>query len=121
MSTFSPGTPATSAHPLMAPTPDRPRPTNGVALTAMIFGIVGGVTGIWSIIPVTGYISAGIAAPLLLVAVICGHIGQYRAKRNGGVGRWQALSAVLLGYIILAFVIITSVVWTFFLFAGAVI
>jgi len=95
-------------------------PSNGIAITAMIFGIVGAVTGIWTIVPVTGYFSAAIAFPLLLTAVICGHIGQSRAKRLGGAGRWSALSGILLGYITLAYAVATSIAWTVFLFIGSI-
>jgi hypothetical protein len=94
-------------------------PSNGVALTAMIFGIVGAVVGIWAVVPITGYFSASIAFPLSLTAVICGHIGASRAQRLRGVGRAQALTAVILGYASIAVTFVASAVWTVLLFVGA--
>ena len=94
-------------------------PRNGVALTAMILGIVGASVGFWAVVPVTGYLSAALGFPLALAAVICGHIGRSRAKRVGGVGRIQALVGFLLGYASIAFMVVASAAWTVFLFVGA--
>lgn len=106
--------------PVQALSPASSRPSNGVALTAMILGIIGAVTGVWAIIPVTGYFSAAIALPLVLAAVICGHIGSSRAKRIHGVGRGFARTGIIAGYATLAFDILVSAAWTIFLFVGAV-
>lgn len=106
--------------PVQALPPAPSRPSNGVALTAMILGIVGAVTGVWAIIPVTGYFSAAVALPLVAAAVICGHIGNSRAKRIQGVGSGFARTGIILGYATLAFVIVASVAWTVFLFVGSV-
>lgn len=120
----APQAPPLTAAPQPAPVAHYPQPvpapTNGVALTAMIFGIVGAVVGFWAVVPITGYLSAAFGFPLALTAVICGHIGQSRAKRLGGVGRVQALVAVLTGYLSLAVMIIASAAWTIFLFVGTV-
>lgn len=106
------------------PLPFQPQPvsapSNGVALTAMILGIVGAVVGFWAVIPITGYFSAAFGFPLALAAVICGHIGRGRAKRLGGVGRVQSLVGFLLGYASIAVMVIASAAWTVFLFVGAV-
>lgn len=94
--------------------------SNGVALTAMILGIVGAVVGFWAVVPITGYLSAAFGFPLALAAVICGHIGRSRSKRVGGVGRIQALVGFILGYVSIAVMVIASAAWTLFLFVGAV-
>jgi hypothetical protein len=86
----------------------------------MIFGIVGAVVGFWAVVPITGYLSAAFGFPLALTAVICGHIGQARSQRRNGVGRIQALVAVILGYLSLAVMVLASAAWTVFLFIGAV-
>lgn len=95
-------------------------PSNGVALTAMILGIVGAFVGFWAIIPITGYFSSAFGFPLALAAVICGHIGRGRSKRVNGVGRIQALVGFILGYLAIAVMVIASAAWTLFLFVGAV-
>ncbi len=97
-----------------------PTPTNPVALTGMIFGIVGAAAAFWSIVPITGYLSAAIAFPLLVVAVVCGHIGRTRARHLGRIGARQALAAIILGYASLAVSILACAAWTLFLFVGAV-
>ncbi len=106
------------------PLPFQPQPvsapSNGVALTAMILGIVGAVVGFWAIIPITGYFSAVFGFPLALAAVICGHIGRGRSKRLGGVGRVQSLVGFLLGYVSIAVMVVASAAWTVFLFVGSV-
>ncbi|WP_372968684.1 hypothetical protein [Microbacterium sp.] len=94
-------------------------PSNGVALTAMILGIVGAVAGFWAVVPITGYFSAAFGFPLAVAAVICGHIGRARSKRVGGVGRIQALVGFLLGYVSIAVMVIASAAWTVFLFIGS--
>src|SRR4051812_10966186 len=89
-------------------------PTNGLAITAMISGIVGAASGFWAIIPITGYFSAAIAFPLCVVAVICGHLGRARSRRLGGIGRRQAMAGIILGYVSIAVVVIASAAWTVF-------
>lgn len=108
------------APPPIAYQPQPAAPSNGVALTAMILGIVGAVVGFWAIIPITGYLSAAFGFPLALAAVICGHIGRGRSKRVNGVGRIQALVGFILGYLSIAVMVIASAAWTLFLFVGAV-
>jgi hypothetical protein len=109
---------------LPQPVPYHPQrianPSNGVALTAMILGIVGAVVGFWAIIPITGYFSAVLGFPLALAAVICGHIGRARSKHVHGVGRIQALVGFILGYLSIAVMVVASAAWTLFLFVGAV-
>ncbi len=121
MTIQSPQNPASVAHlqPVPYRRPEVVAPSNGVALTAMIFGIIGAVVACGAIIPITGYFSAGIGFPLALTAVICGHIGQSRSKRLG-VGRVHALVGVILGYLSIAFMAIASAAWTVFLFVGAI-
>lgn len=112
------------AQPVPQPVPSYPQPiaapSNGVALTAMILGIVGAIVGCWAVIPITGYLSAAFGFPLALAAVICGHIGRGRSKRVDGVGRIQALVGFILGYLSIAVMVIASAAWTLFLFVGAV-
>jgi hypothetical protein len=112
--------PVDQPQPVLYYPPQAVAPTNNVALTAMIFGIVGAVVGIWAVVPITGYLSAAFGFPLTLTAVICGHIGQARSRRRNGVGRAQAVVAVILGYLSLAVMAIASAAWTLFLFVGAV-
>jgi hypothetical protein len=120
MSTQSPqpatlleSTPAPYQRPQIVP------PNNGLAITAMIFGIVGAAAGFWAIIPITGYFSAAIAFPLSVVAVICGHLGRAQSKRISGIGRRQAMAGIILGYVSIAIMVTASAAWTVFLFVAA--
>lgn len=90
--------------------------SNGVGVTGMVLGILGAVVGFWAIVPIVGYVAAGFGLPLALAAIICGHIGQARAKRIGGIGRGQARAAVILGYSSSAIMVIASLVWTVLMF-----
>ena len=119
MDTQSPQFPALVESAPPAPYNPPVAPSNGLAITAMIFGIVGAAVGFWAIIPLTGYFSAAVAFPLSVVAVICGHLGRARSKRLSGVGRRQALSGIILGYAAIAVMVIASAAWTVFLFVGA--
>lgn len=93
-------------------------PSNGIALTSMIFGIIGAVVGFWAIVPVAGYVSATLGFVPALVAVICGHIGFSRSKRLGGIGRRHALAGLITGYGAIVVMAVASVLWTVLLFAA---
>ncbi|GAA2934582.1 hypothetical protein GCM10010458_17610 [Microbacterium luteolum] len=108
-----------SASPAPYAPPQHVAPSNGLAITAMIFGIVGAAVGFWAIIPITGYFSAAVAFPLSVVAVICGHLGRGRSQRLNGAGRKQAMAGIILGYASIAVMVIASAAWTVFLFVGA--
>lgn len=93
-------------------------PSNGVAITSMVLGIIGAVVGFWAIVPVAGYVSACLGFIPALVAVICGHVGLSRSKRLAGVGRRHAIAGLITGYAAIAVMFIATVVWTLILFVG---
>jgi hypothetical protein len=93
-------------------------PANGVAITAMVFGIIGAVVGFWAIVPVAGYISASLGFVPALVAVICGHIGLSRSKKLAGIGRKHAITGIITGYGSIGIMAVATLVWTLVLFTS---
>jgi hypothetical protein len=66
-----------------------PAPTNGLAVAALVCGILGFFTGL-SAIP----------------AVICGHVALSQLRRTGGEGRGMAIAGLVTGYIVIGFVVL---------------
>lgn len=100
--------PAPYIAPLMyAPAP----PSNGLAITSMILGIVGLVIGIWSPIPVIGLFSAFFGFLPAAVAVILGHIGLSRSRQLNGTGHGQAIAGFVTGYVTLAVILAVTAFW----------
>lgn len=60
-----------------------PPPTNGLAIGALVAGIVG-----WSVLP---FISS-------IVAIILGHVALVQIRRTGEQGKGMALAGLILGY-----------------------
>lgn len=94
------------------------QPSNGLAVTAMVLGIVAVVIGGWTPVPVLGLAAAGLAFVPAVLAVIFGHVGLNRARSIGGVGRSQAIAGLWTGYITLGIIVVTTAVW-FILIAAA--
>src|SRR5690606_276960 len=94
-----------------APAYPQARPTNGLAVTAMVCGIAGLVLGIF-------------IAPLLAsgAAVITGHMALSQLKRNPAVnGRGMAITGLILGYVGLAFIGLLILGWVVsMLFIGSI-
>lgn len=85
-------------------------PTNGMAVTALILGIVAIAVGVWSLIPILGIGAAFTSFLPALLAVIFGHIGLKKATESN-VGRGQAKTGMILGYITLAIIVLTTIFW----------
>lgn len=87
------------------------RPTNGLAVTAMVCGIAGLVLGIF-IIPLLASVAA----------VITGHMALSQLKRSPQVnGRGMAITGLILGYIGAAFIALTIFGWLLsLLFIGSI-
>ena len=85
-------------------------PSNGQAVAALVLGIIAIVTGLWSPLPIVGAFPALIAFPLSVLAIIFGHVGLSLSKTIL-VGRGQALTGMILGYITLGILLITILVW----------
>ena len=67
-------------------------PSNGLAITSMILGIVAVVIGVWALIPFLGIFAAVTGFFPAVIAVILGHIGMTRARQMGGTGRGQVMA-----------------------------
>lgn len=85
-------------------------PSNGSAVTSLILGIVAIVIGIWSFVPILGIGAAFTSFIPALLAIIFGHVGLKNAARNG-VGRGQAMTGLILGYVTLGIIVATTVFW----------
>jgi uncharacterized membrane protein len=84
-------------------------PTNGMAITSLVPGIVAIVTGIWIPIPILGLFMMFLAFLPAVLAVIFGHVGLRSATRLGGIGRGVSLTRLILGYVTLGISVITTV------------
>ena len=85
-------------------------PTNGLAVTSLVLGIVGIATGIWSPIPIVGLFAAFLGGLPALLAVVFGHVGYATSKRNG-VGRGNAIAGLVMGYVTLGIIVLTTLSW----------
>lgn len=94
-------------------------PTNGLGVASLILGIVAIVIGVWSIIPILGIGAAFTSFVPAVLAVVFGHLGVNRFK-TVGVGKGQALTGLILGYVTLAIIVITTLFWVFAIGASAV-
>lgn len=95
-------------------------PSNGMAVTAMVLGIVAIAVGFWSIIPILGLAAAFFAFVPAVLAVIFGTIGRTRSAALGGVGRGQALTGLVLGAVTLGIILLTTVGWIMLSVIGSV-
>ncbi|THG30777.1 DUF4190 domain-containing protein [Naasia lichenicola] len=86
------------------------RPSNGLAVAALVLGIVAIVFGIWIVVPLIGIAFAFSTFVPALLAVIFGFFGVRRAKEVR-VGRGMALTGITLGGVTLALSVITTAVW----------
>lgn len=83
------------------------QPPNGMAVTALVLGIVAIVFGVWIQIPIFGLFMMFVAFLPALLAVVFGHVGLRNSTQNG-VGHGGAGTGLVLGYL----VIVLSVVAT---------
>lgn len=88
-----------------------PRPSSGLAVTALIAGIAGIVLS-WTFVALLGSIAA----------VITGHMALNQIRRNPALGgRGMAIAGLILGYVGVAILAFTVVIAIFsFLFIGGV-
>jgi hypothetical protein len=89
-------------------------PTNGLAITSMILGIVAIVIGVWAIVPFLGLAAAVAGFFPAVIAVILGHIGMARAHQMNQIGRGQAMAGLVTGYITLGIIALTTAFWLLF-------
>lgn len=86
-------------------------PSNGMAVTAMVLGIVAIAVGVWSIIPILGLIAAFFSFIPGVLAVIFGVIGRTKSNALRGVGRGQAITGIVLGAVTIGIIVLTTVGW----------
>lgn len=86
-------------------------PGNGMAVAALVLGVVAIVPGVLVVIPFVGLLMAFLAFLPAILAVVFGHIGLSNSRRLGGLGRGQANSGLVLGYITLGLMVVTTLVW----------
>jgi uncharacterized membrane protein len=85
-------------------------PSNGMAVTALVLGIVAIVFGIWIPIPLFGLFMMFVAFLPAVLAVVFGHVGLRTSAKNG-VGRGAAITGLILGYLVVALSIGTTALW----------
>lgn len=93
-------------------------PSNGLAVAALVLGIVGITVGIWSVIPFLGLIAAIFAFVPSVLAVIFGIVGWQKARING-IGRGQAIAGLVLGAATVALIVLLTMGWLFVGFVGS--
>ncbi len=86
-------------------------PTNGLAVAALVLGIVAILPGVLVIIPIVGLFMAVFALLPAVLAVVFGHIGLSTATRMNGLGRSMALTGMVLGYVTLGLTVLTTLFW----------
>ena len=86
------------------------QPSNGMAVTALVLGIVAIVFGIWIPIPIIGLFVMFVAFLPAVLAIVFGHVGLNNFRRNG-VGRGGALTGLILGYLVIALSVGTTLLW----------
>lgn len=86
-------------------------PSNGMAVTAMVLGIVAISVGFWSVIPILGLVAAFFGFVPGLLAVIFGVVGRTKSIALRGVGRGQAITGIVLGSVTLAIIVLTTAGW----------
>lgn len=86
-------------------------PSNGKAVAAMVLGIVAIAVGIWSLVPFLGLVAAFLGFAPAVVAVILGHVGLSASVPLNGLGRSQAVTGLVLGYLTLAIILGTTIYW----------
>ncbi len=85
-------------------------PSNGMAVTALVLGIVAIVFGIWIPIPIFGLFMMFVAFLPAVLAIVFGHVGLNNSARNG-VGRGGAVTGLILGYLVIALSIGVTALW----------
>lgn len=74
-----------------------PAGTNGLAVGALVCGLVGVIGGL---------LTCGLLAPVTLVGLVLGHVALAQIKRTGQEGRGMALTGVVIGWIPVALVLL---------------
>lgn len=98
-----PGYGVAPASPYGAPSygpPVAPTGTSGMAIGAMVCGLVG---------TVGGAVTCGITAPAAIVGLVLGHVALHQIKQTGQEGRGFALAGVILGWISVATILLVVV------------
>ena len=86
------------------------QPSNGMAVTALVLGIVAIVFGIWIPIPIFGLFMMFVAFLPAVLAAVFGHVGLNNSATSG-VGRGGAITGLVLGYLVIALSIVTTALW----------
>lgn len=85
-------------------------PSNGMATTSLVLGIVAIIPGVFVAIPFAGIIFGGLAFLPAVLAVVFGHLGKNASNRIGGIGRGAAVTGMILGYITLGMMILAILI-----------
>lgn len=81
-------------------------PSNGVAITSMIMGIIAILIAPWALIPIVGIVVVLFAIIPTLLAIFFGHGGLRSSKALGGTGNGSAVAGLVMGYLSLLLCIV---------------
>lgn len=93
-------------------------PANGIAVAALVLGIVAIVLGVWMIIPIVGLFFGFVSFVPAVLAVVFGVLGLRQSSRVG-VGRGSAIGGLATGGATLGIGVLTTLFWVFALAASA--
>ena len=85
-------------------------PSNGMATAALVLGIVAIVCGVWSPLPILGLVAAGTGFIPAVLAIVLGHLG-VRQSRTLGIGHGAGMTGLVLGYVTVGIIVLTTVLW----------
>lgn len=94
-------------------------PSNGLAVAAMVLGIVAIAIGIWSPVPILGIFNAVVGGLVAIVGAILGHLGLKAAVTADGVGRGQAMTGLVLSYVTIGIVLLVTAFWVLPMILGS--
>ena len=83
---------------------------NGFAIAALVLGILAAAAGIWTPIPFIGIVFGMIATLPGILAIVFGYVG-LGAWRRLGVGRGSAIAGLVLGWVAIGIILVTTLAW----------
>jgi hypothetical protein len=85
-------------------------PSNGIAVAALVLGIVAIVLGVWMVIPIVGLFFGFISFVPAVLGVVFGALGLRQASRSG-IGRGAAMTGLVTGGLTLVIGASVTLIW----------
>ncbi len=74
-------------------------PSNGMAVTSLVLGILAVLIAPWALIPLLGLFAVALAFIPVVLSLAFGHVGLRASRRIGGTGRGSAIAGLVMGYL----------------------